>query len=263
VEALLNHHRGGAGEPLVLMHGIGSSWRAWLPVLGALEAEHDVVALDLPGFGDSPALAPGVAPTVPALADEVERHLDAAGLERPHLAGNSLGGWVALELARRGRARDVVALSPAGMWTAREASYARIVLRLAYVAARALGPRAGTLTRTAAGRAALLSFVSSRPWRIEADEARTAFEALAGADVFLDTLHHSITGRAERLDEVHVPVTIAWGSRDLLLLPRQGPRFVRAIPGSVLEPLRGAGHVPMWDDPELVVATILARTARG
>lgn len=257
----LNQHRGGSGEPLVLIHGIGSSWEAWLPVLPGLEAHHDVLAIDLPGFGDSSPLASGVQPTVAALTDAVERHLDAAGLERPHLAGNSLGGWIALELARRGRGHSVVALSPAGMWTSREAGYARAALRSTYAAARRLRPRAELLTRSAAGRVAVFSLVSSRPWRIEPDQARRALEALGGTDAFLDTLYHSISGRAEGLDQIRVPVTVAWGSRDRLLLPRQGPRFARAIPDATLRPLPGAGHVPMWDDPELVGRAIAEVTA--
>lgn len=246
----------------MLLHGIGSSWEAWLPVLGALEARRDVLALDLPGFGDSPALRGGVRPTVPALADGVERALDGAGLDRPHLAGNSLGGWIALELARRGRARTAVGLSPAGMWTGREAAFARGQLKLTYGAARRLLPHARRITRSAAGRTALFSLVSSRPWQIAPDQARRAIETIAGSDTFLETLELSTSDRARGLDGIRVPVTVAWGSRDRLLLPRQGPRFARVIPGADLRPLRGAGHVPMWDDPELVTEVILERTAR-
>ncbi|CAA9512938.1 MAG: N-formylglutamate deformylase [uncultured Solirubrobacterales bacterium] len=259
----LNHHRAGAGEPLVLIHGIGSSWRAWLPVMRALEARHEVFAIDLPGFGDSPPLGEGVRPTVPALVDAVEGQLDELGLERPHLAGNSLGGWVALELARRGRARSATGVSPAGMWTPREAAYARGQLKLAYAATRRLRPHARAVTRTAAGRTGVFSLVSSRPWQLDPAQACHALEAIGGSETFLETLELSTTDRAWGLDEIGVPVTIAWGSRDRLLLPRQGPRFVRMIPGSELRPLAGAGHVPMWDDADLVTRTILDRTARA
>ena len=257
----LNHHRGGAGDPLVLIHGIGSSWQAWLPVLRALERRHEVLAVDLPGFGGSKPLAPGTASTVPALADAVERTIVTAGFERPHLAGNSLGGWIALELARRGRARSVVALSPGGGWNHREAAYARAALASTYAAARRVRRHAGALTRTGVGRAAVFSLVSSRPWRIAPEEARLALEALGDADTFLETLDNSVSNRAEGLGQIDVPVTIAWGSRDRLLLPRQGPRFARAIPGATLRVLPGAGHVPMWDDPELVAGAILDLSA--
>src|SRR5689334_17801657 len=108
VMGTLTRHRGGSGPPLVLIHGLGLTWRSWLPVLGALEAHHDVVALDLPGFGASPPLPADVSPTPRALADRVVAELDRLGLDTPALAGNSLGGWVALQLAARGRACRVV-----------------------------------------------------------------------------------------------------------------------------------------------------------
>jgi pimeloyl-ACP methyl ester carboxylesterase len=247
----------------VLVHGIGSSWGAWKPVLPALEAHHEVLALDLPGFGRSPPLAPGVAPTVAALTDAVEREIEVAGFERPHLAGNSLGGWIALELARRGRARTAVALSPAGMWSPRERAYSRAVLRALYATARRAAPHAEALTRSAAARTAVFCLVSSRPWRIDAGEAAEALKALGGTDAFLETLDHSIYGQASGLDQIEAPVLVAWGSRDRLLLPRQGPRCARAIPGAELRMLPGAGHVPMWDDEDLVADTILGFTGRA
>ena len=111
----LDQHRGGSGEPLVLVHGIGHTWRGFVPMLPLLEPRFDVLAVDLPGFGNSPPLNNGRAPTPEVLADAVEEAMDAAGFGTAHVAGNSLGGWIALELARRGRARTCTALSPAGL----------------------------------------------------------------------------------------------------------------------------------------------------
>ncbi len=108
------------------IHGIGSTWQVWEPVLPTLEARHDVLSLSLPGFGESPALVGQ--PTVPALVDSVEDAMDAAGIARAHLVGNSLGGWITAELAARGRARSVAAICPAGLWTPREMRYATTVL---------------------------------------------------------------------------------------------------------------------------------------
>jgi pimeloyl-ACP methyl ester carboxylesterase len=125
----LDLHRGGTGEPLVLVHGIGHTWRGWKPMLPLLEPRFDVLAVDLPGFGHSPPLPPdGVAPTVEALADAVESELDAAGFDTAHLAGNSLGGWIALELARRRRARTVTAISPFGLGLPRENRWGMSIL---------------------------------------------------------------------------------------------------------------------------------------
>src|SRR3954449_1384611 len=106
--------RAAAGEPVVLIHGVGSQWQVWQPLLPALEREREVIALDLPGFGGSPSLPIGVVPNAAALTDAVAGFMDELGVERPVIGGNSLGGWIALELAARGRARAVVAVSPAG-----------------------------------------------------------------------------------------------------------------------------------------------------
>jgi pimeloyl-ACP methyl ester carboxylesterase len=115
-------HRAGTGPPLLLIHGLGLAWRCWKPVLAELEREHDVVAIDLPGFGAAPGLD-GTPPTIDALCDRVEADLDREGLDAVHVAGNSLGGWVALELARRGRGRSVVAFAPAGLELPPERAY--------------------------------------------------------------------------------------------------------------------------------------------
>lgn len=258
----LDHRRAGSGEPLLLIHGIGSTWRVWKPVLELLEERHDVLAVDVPGFGHSPPLPEGVTPTPRALADAVEAALDATGWEAAHIAGNSMGGWLALELARRGRAHTVVALSPAGMWTARENSYSRAMLRLQHAVARRLAPGAELLTRSAIGRTLLFSGVASRPWRADPEEAAEALRLFAGAPGFAATLEAMTGDRPRELGTIPCPVRIAWGSRDTLLFPRQAARFVRAIPNAELIPLPGLGHVPMGDDPQAVADAILEFTAR-
>src|SRR5918992_4234493 len=137
----LDHHRGGTGEPLVLIHGIGHTWRGWKPMLPHLEPRFDVLAVDLPGFGHSPPLPAGTEPTPEALADAVERAMDEAGFDRAHVAGNSLGGWIALELARRGRALTVTAISPAGLQHKREKAWGRSMLLAMHWGARNLPAR--------------------------------------------------------------------------------------------------------------------------
>jgi len=261
VETTLHHHRGGSGEPLVLIHGIGSSWQAFQPVLDALEARHDVLAVDMPGFGDSPPLPAGVRPTIGALADAVERACVAAGFDTPHVCGNSLGGWVGLELARRGRARTLVALSPGGGHNDRETRFVVASLRATHRMARTLAPLADVLTRTAAGRTALFGQISARPWRMDPQAAAQRLRTVAASPSFEATLEHTVASdRARGLGEISCPVTIAWGTRDLLLLPRQGPRFVRAIPGAKLRELPGLGHVPMFDDPDMTAHAVLDTT---
>ncbi len=250
---MLSHVRQGAGEPLVLIHGIGSQWQAWTPVLALLARERDVVALDLPGFGASAPLAGEV--SLGTLAGAVSELVFELGLRRPHVAGNSLGGAIAFELAHRGDARSVTALSPLGFARGREVTFARRSLAGSRALARGLAPATGALLATGAGRALLQSQFFARPWRVPAADAVAATRNLATWPGFDATL--PLLGTAQRGD-LGVPVTIAWGARDRLLIPRQAARARHAMPGARHLWLDGCGHVPTWDDPEQVAAVLLA-----
>jgi pimeloyl-ACP methyl ester carboxylesterase len=174
VEGLgLEHRRAGSGEPLVLVHGIGSCWQIWEPVLPALEAKHDVLALSLPGYGKSSPV--DGEPTVPRLVDAVEEAMDAVGFDTAHVAGNSLGGWIASELAARGRARSAVALSPAGLWTRKELDYSVRLLKAGHAAGKRIAPHAELVARSAAGRRLLLGLGRARPERLAPEAPPTSF----------------------------------------------------------------------------------------
>src|ERR1700754_142475 len=125
----LNHRRTGSGDPLVLMHGIGSRWQMWEPVIGPLAEHHDVIAVDLPGFGASPMPPPGTPPGIDSQIALVSEFLAQLGVERPHVAGNSMGGLLALEMAGRGLARSATALSPAGFASRSQMTYGKVALR--------------------------------------------------------------------------------------------------------------------------------------
>lgn len=258
----LNHHRAGSGEPLVLIHGIGSCWQVWNPVLARLEAERDVIAIDLPGFGASPMPPPGTPPGVPSLTKLVAEFLDQLGLERPHVAGNSLGGWISLELAKLGRVSSATALSPGGFFNDREADYARGVLRTLVWTARRLAPHAERIVKPPIGRAMAFGVVTAHPTRIPPNDAALHLRALAEAPWFDDTL--SAIATTERFaggERIAVPVTVAWGEHDRLLLPRQARRAQRAIPAARVITLKGCGHVPTYDDPGQVAEVLLAGSA--
>jgi pimeloyl-ACP methyl ester carboxylesterase len=259
----INHLRTGTGEPLLLIHGIGSSLRCWSPVMPHLAANHDVIAVDLPGFGESRPLPAGAARTVPSLVDAVEALLDSLGLETVHIAGNSMGGWIALELARRLRARTVVAISPAGLGTPAENRRSRVTLATMHAVARLLGPVAGPVCRPSVARAVLYGLFAGRPTRIEDAELAYAMRALASAPGFTATLDWLFCHNAAGLGEIKVPVSVLWGSRDRILSPRQAARFAAAIRGCDVHPLAGLGHIPMSDDPTLIANSILAVTAGG
>ena len=223
-ETALEHRRAGAGEPLVAIHGIGSCWQVWKPVLPALEARHDTLSLSLPGYGCSAPVAGE--PTVPALVDAVEEAMDAVGWDSAHIVGNSMGGWIAAELAARGRARTVVAISPAGMWTAKEMRYSRGMLRWSYSAAQRLAPHAERITATAAGRRMAFGMTYARPERLDPADAAHAIRRCSPAHR-ASCARSTGSRRARRCRGACTRSTArsAWSGarRDLLLPPRQGP----------------------------------------
>lgn len=222
-------------------------------MLPLLEAEADVLAPDMPGFGRSPPL-PG-APTPEAIGDAVEQEMDRAGWRDAHVAGNSLGGWVALELARRGRARTVAAFSPAGLWTPRESAYCQALLRLTRAVASPHTP--AELLRPLPMRVVGGAVMFGRPWRADPEEMAEQARMLARSPAFEETRRLMHRAQPRGLDAIDCPVLIAWGTRDRLLLPRQARRWVRLLPRAELRWLPGLGHIPMPDDPELVARTIL------
>ncbi|MFI8436892.1 alpha/beta fold hydrolase [Streptomyces sp. NPDC079020] len=251
------YERSGSGEPLLLLHGIGHHRQAWDPVLRILAAERDVIAVDLPGFGASPALPDGVPYATDSVAPVLGAFCAELGVGRPHVAGNSLEGLLALEMGRVGLARSVTALSPAGFWTEAERRYAFAVLRAMRGGALALPvTMIERLSLSAAGRTALTSTIYSRPGRRSPDAVLAETMALRGATGFHQTL---AVGRGSVFahDVPGLPVTVAWGSRDRLLPRRQGVRAKHTIPGARLVRLPGCGHVPMHDDPALVARVVL------
>ena len=250
----LSSTRGGSGDPMVLIHGTGSCKEVWEPVLPALQRRHDVLALDLPGFGESPPL--DRPHTVAALADAVEETMDDVAWHGAHLVGNSLGGWLALELARRGRARGVVAISPSGLWTPGEAAYARSMVLAHYAAAKVAAPLGSTPGGWVGGLVML-----ARPWRVPPEAMALQRRRLAGATAVREAIDDQAANQPSGLPEIDVPVLILWGTQDRLLFPRQAKRFVALIPDAELRMLPGLGHMPMSDDPEVVSQAILSRTA--
>ena len=255
----LHHVRRGSGRPIVLIHGLGSSWRTWTTILGPLAREREVVMVDLPGFGSSPKLRG--ASTVETLADATTSFLSAHGLERADVVGSSLGARLVLELARRGGVGSAVALSPGGFWTKRE----RVVFGSSIVASarlvRLLGPVAPALARHPIGRTLLFAQLSAHPWRIPSLVARSELHGFAHAPAFdevLDALWHGPPQPGA--DATEGRVTIVWGTRDLVCLPRQAGRARRRFPTAQLLWLERCGHMPHWDRPDETARLVLAAT---
>ncbi|MEU4227410.1 alpha/beta fold hydrolase [Nonomuraea sp. NPDC026600] len=251
----LAYERRGTGAPLILIHGIGHHWQAWLPVMDRLAASRTVIAIDLPGFGVSPGLPDAIPYTAESLADAVESFCALLGVRDPHVAGNSLGGYIALELASRGVVTTATALSPAGFWTRPELLYCQAVLRALRATARSLPPeQAGWLAANPMGRALSAGLLVAHPSRMSPTALIAATQALVASPGFDETLE-AFSGVMPPAPPKS-PITIAWGEHDRLLLRRQAVRAARWS-GQRVKLLKGCGHVPMSDDPGLVARVLL------
>jgi len=251
-----------------LLHALGTDRHMWDPVLERLASERDVIALDMPGFGGSPTLAAagpvatadgdargrvapvaGGAVTPAELAAAVHAHLCALGVDRPHVAGNSLGGWVALELARAGHARSVSAIAPAGLWAEPLMPKRSTARRLA----RAARPFLPVLLRGERGRRIALAGTTAHPERVPRAAAIALVRSYADAPGFEAANAGMRAGRFTGLADIDVPLTLAWPEHDRLVgRPRSVPATAREFA------LPGCGHLPTWDDPERVAEVLLA-----
>jgi pimeloyl-ACP methyl ester carboxylesterase len=257
VSLSINYHREGAGPPLVLLHGVGHHWQAWRPVIDLLAGEFDVIACDSPGFGRSAPLPASIEPSISAHTDAFEWFFAEIGLERPHVAGNSMGGAIALELARRRGIRSASAFSPAGFWTRAELRYCQFSLGTLSSPPQAARPLVEALARTRAGRVALFAQNFGYPARMPAQEAVATLRDAWGAPAMAATLAAFAGYRFAAGEQLRsTPVTVAWGIKDRLLPYRlQAPRARAALP-SARHVTLGAGHVPFWDDPAAVAEVI-------
>jgi pimeloyl-ACP methyl ester carboxylesterase len=257
------YFRAGTGTTVVLLHGVSMSWRVWAPVLPMLVGHHDVFAPTLAGHRGGPELGTDRAPGIGAVVDVLCAQLDQAGIDTAHLVGNSLGGWVALELARRGWARSVTAISPAGSWKAgRDLARLLWMFKLAH---RAMSyPRIAALSRHPLLRAASLRRLMTHPERIPHDELVELITDFEQCPMFTALASGAAKlRRFERLDIAHCPVHIAWAGRDKLIPYRRFGHPMRdLVPGARFSLLPGVGHVPMYDDPKLIAKTILDMTTR-
>jgi pimeloyl-ACP methyl ester carboxylesterase len=257
----LAYERHGAGPPLVLLHGLGHRRQAWNAVLPLLAAHRTVIAVDLPGHGESPPLVTDGRSAVHAIAEELFAFFGEFGLDRPHVAGNSLGGSLALIAGARGKAATVTGLSPAGFWAhGWELRYTKAIFVTAQRAGQAARPLVPALVRSAAGRRVIDGAFVSRPSRMPADQALADSMAFLNArDAVYEVLADGIT--FTQTVPADVPVTIAWGAKDRLLPPRQARGARQRLPHARFVTLPGCGHVPMTDDPGLVARVLLDGSA--
>lgn len=254
--------RRGAGKPLVLLHGLGSSRAAWDPAIPHLSRRYDVIAVDLPGFGEPPPTPPAVEPLPAALAAGVAGLLDDLNIRTPHIVGNSLGGWVALELAAIREVASLSLLSPAGLWRGNTPGYQLASLRASRWLSKHARPVLDRVVNHRIGRALVLGQTHGRPFRLSPEYARGALRAMGTAPGFDAALRATAKRCYVPAGRIEAPVTVAFGSRDLLLL-RRSRRLDELPPHTRVAALPRCGHVPMADDPEAVAAVITGTVERA
>ena len=257
---MLNFIRKGAGRPLLLVHGLGGSWRSWTTILPALSETREVIALDLPGHGATPGDTSSS--TFTGLADSVEAFIGEQGLDGIDIVGSSLGARIVLEMARRGKVGATIALDPGGFWRGWERTYFRSTLLASIRLVRGLESALPTLSRSAVTRSMLLAQLSARPWKLEGDVVATELKSFAATKTF-DALVRDLAAAPEQEGPAagtSRPVVVGWGLQDRLCLPRQAARAMEAFPSAKLHWFENCGHSPIWDQPAETARLILDET---
>jgi pimeloyl-ACP methyl ester carboxylesterase len=252
--------RSGTGKPLLLVHGLGSSRAAWDLIARRLAEEREVIVLDLPGHGESPAEPDSG--TFAGLARSLDEWLGREELAGVDMVGSSLGARLVLEMARRGRSGATVALNPGGFWQGWERQWLAGSLTASVALLRLLRPTLPALGHNAASRTALLPQLSARPWALSGDLVAAELQSFADTPTFDPLVQDLAYGpiQAGPAAPGAGPVTIGWGRHDRLCLPIQAERAQAAFPGAHLHWFEHSGHFPMWDEPDEAAALILSAT---
>ena len=254
-------------EPLVLIHGFSGIPAMWDPMVPALQERFGVHALGLAGHFGCAELPEGTVVSAEALFDALERDLDAAGFDTAHVCGNSLGGWAALELAKRGRARSCVALAPAGGWepgSKEENRLKWLFRRLHWTSLRANPYREKLFLRPGLRRLAMLDVVEHGE-RLTPRQAADILQGSAECPIYRD-LFEAVRrdGPPKDFDAISCPTTIVWGTKDRIIpMKSYSERIRRMVPQAEWVVLEGAGHSPMVDESERLVGIIEETASRA
>jgi pimeloyl-ACP methyl ester carboxylesterase len=245
-------HRGGSGSPLVCLHGFLDTWRTWELVLPALERRHDTLALTLAGRAGGPAIDGAVDGR--SVADAVELAMDEAGFDTAHVLGSSLGGYVALQLAARGRAETVVALAPAGGWAPEDESYRDLLAfqRALRDQARVAAPHVDAIVASREGRRRATQVLSVNFEHIPAELIAHQLVGVASCPAADELIEYALReGWTLDAEQITCPVRIVWGARDEVLpWPRAAARYRDdSLPHADWVLLEDAGHYPQLDVP--------------
>ena len=254
--------RTGSGRPLVLIAGVGADTGTWTPILAGLEAQRQVVRVDLPGFGQTPM--PVGDYTLADVADALEAHLRTEDLAAADLVGSSMGARLVLEMGRRGVGRSVVALDPGGFWSPGQKKIFGATLAASVALVRALRPALPTLLSSPVGRTALLAQLSARPWAVDGDYATREVLGLADSPGTSPAIRALATGPDQQgapAGSLPGPVLAVWGAQDRVTMPSQSTALKQRFPDATVEIWKSCGHFPHWDQPARLVETVLRHTA--
>lgn len=261
----MNYIRRGVGKPLLLIHGLGGSWRSWQTILNDLALEREVIAVDLPGHGDTPPLRG--ATTIAALADAVAEFVGENNLTGVDVVGSSMGARLVLELARRGGVvGSVVSLDPGGFWQGWQIPFFYHSVNLSVKLVRALQPVMPQIADRAIGRTLLLAQFSARPWKLSPAVVFEEMRTFAESPVFDELLYNLAYGEKQQgaaKSSIKHPLIIGWGRRDRVCLPSQAQRAVELFPDAHLHWFDRCGHFPQWDQPAETTRLILDGTSRN
>ncbi len=261
----MHHIRRGTGKPLLLIHGLGGSWRSWEPILDALAAEHEVIAVDLPGHGETPPLADEV--SIRTLADALTEFIRAEGLLGIDAVGSSMGARLVIEAARRGGVLGtVVALDPGGFWRGWERYAFFILIFFSIRLIRLVRPLLPLLTANGVTRSLLFAQFSAHPSKIPAALALTELRSYAASPSFDELLHQLAFGESQQgapAGSIPHPLIIVWGRKDRVCFPAQAPRAIKLFPDARLLWVEDCGHFPHWDAAQKTARLILANLEQG
>ena len=256
----MHHTRTGRGKPLLLVHGLGATSRSWDTISSALSRAREVIAVDLPGHGQTPE--ENDSGTFAGLARSLDDWLSAESLTGIDMVGSSLGARLVLEMARRGHSGAVVALDPGGFWQGWERTFFKTTITPSVALVRALRPALSAITGNVAGRTALMAQLSARPWALDPAFVARELKSLANTRTVNSLVKDLANGAMqEGPAATDAPVVIGWGRKDRLCLPQQADRAMKAFPQATLHWFERSGHFPMWDRPDETVRVILAATS--
>ena len=255
----MNFVKRGQGKPLLLIHGIGGSWRTWDPIINGLAAHREVISIDLPGHGQTPALSGEN--SIYTLADAIVAWLEDQQLIGIDCVGSSMGARLVLELARRGVVGAVVSLDPGGFWKGWQVPVFYYSVAASVRLVRLLLPVMPAITGNALGRTLLLSQFSSHSWKVPARVALVEMQTFAKTTNFDELLRQLAYGKTQEgapRGSIMAPLVIGWGRQDRVVLPSQSGRAMAAFPDAQLHWFEKCGHFPHWDQPEQTTQLILS-----